>query len=74
MANWNHAKDSEVRTSLGEEPQEGEEASLELFEDIYVDKHNKEGFQTVSLNYGLFLSSGSSRLKAFLSHGDQKRR
>ena len=46
VANWNHAKDSEGITSLGEKPLEEEEASVESFEDIYVDKHNKEDFQT----------------------------
>ena len=46
MANWKHAKDSEGIASLGEKPSAEEEASLESFEDIYVDKHNKEDFQT----------------------------
>ena len=46
MANWKHAKDSEGIASLGEKPPEEEGASVESFEDIYVDKHNKEDFQT----------------------------
>ena len=49
MANWNHAKDSEVITSLGEKPTAEEEASLESFEDIYVDKQNKEDFPNLYL-------------------------
>ena len=51
MANWKHAKEREGIASLGEKPSAEEEASLESFEDIYVDKQNKEDFQTVSLNY-----------------------
>ena len=47
MANWNHAKDSEGITSLGEKPLEEEEASAGSFKDILVDKRNKEDFQQI---------------------------
>ena len=54
MANWNHAKDSEVITSLAEKPSAEEGASLEAFDNIYNDKQNKEDLPNLYLV--LFLS------------------
>ena len=55
VANWKHARNSEGIASLGEKPLKEEEASVESFEDIYVDKHNKEDFQTDTIRLVLSL-------------------
>ena len=47
VANWKHASRSEGKASLGEKPLEEEEASVESFEDIIVDKRNKEDFHNL---------------------------